>query len=263
MTGSGQTELRRGVDGAFAKMGGDGSMSPEAMRSRLIVGLDVPTVRDAESVVRALDGVVGCYKIGYQLAFAGGLEMARDLAASGTRVFLDMKLLDIDNTVAKGVEAIAKMGVSMLTLHAYPKAMRAAVAAARSSPLCLLAVTVLTSMDEQDLVEAGYEYDPHTLVLRRAEQALAAGMGGIVCAAAEAGAVRRVVGPDLAVVTPGIRPKGADAGDQKRVVTPADAIRAGASHLVVARPIVGARDRRAAAEAILAEMAAATDEARN
>ena len=142
----------------------------------------------------------------------------------------------------------------MLTLHAYPKAMKAAVAAARGSDLCLLGVTVLTSMDEQDLIDAGYEYDPHTLVLRRAEQALQAGMGGIVCAASEAAAVRKIVGPELAVVTPGIRPAGGDPGDQKRVMTPGDAIRAGASHLVVARPIVGATDRAAAAQAILAEM---------
>jgi len=229
-------------------------MGSEAIDQRLIVGLDVPTVKEAEHVVRTLDGLVNWYKIGYQLAFAGGLELARSLAASGTRVFLDMKLLDIDNTVAKGVENIAAMGVSMLTLHAYPKAMRAAVEAARGTPLCLLGVTVLTSMDRQDLVDAGYSCDPRTLVMRRAEQAVAAGMGGIVCSAAEAADVRRVVGPDMAVVTPGIRPKGAEAGDQKRVVTPADAIRAGASHLVVARPIIAAPDRRAAAEAILAEM---------
>jgi orotidine-5'-phosphate decarboxylase len=221
---------------------------------RLIVGLDVPTVREAEAVVADLDGVVSFYKIGYQLAFAGGLDFARELASGGTSVFLDMKLLDIDNTVAKGVENIAKMGVSMLTLHAYPKAMRAAVQAARGSGLCLLGVTVLTSMDEQDLIDAGYEYDPHTLVLRRAEQTLTAGMGGIVCSADEAAAVRRIVGPGLAVVTPGIRPAGADHGDQKRVVAPAAAIRSGASHLVVARPIVQASDRRAAALAILAEM---------
>jgi orotidine-5'-phosphate decarboxylase len=227
------------------------------MRERLIVGLDVPDVGEAEKLVRDLDGVVSFYKIGYQLAFAGGLDFARELAEGGTKVFLDMKLLDIDNTVAKGVENIAKMGVSMLTLHAYPKAMRAAVEAARGSDLCLLGVTVLTSMDERDLVDAGYEYDPHTLVLRRAEQALAAGMGGIVCSADEAAAVRKVVGPELAVVTPGIRPAGIDHGDQKRVMTPAAAIRAGASHLVVARPIVKAADRRAAAEAILAEMSAA------
>jgi orotidine-5'-phosphate decarboxylase len=227
------------------------------MRDRLIVGLDVPTLREAEAVVRELDGVASFYKIGYQLAFAGGLDFARELAAGGTSVFLDMKLLDIDNTVARGVENIVQMGVAMLTLHAYPKAMRAAVEAAKGSSLRLLAVTVLTSMDEQDMVEAGYEYDPHTLVLRRAEQARAAGMGGIVCSADEAAAVRGIVGADLAVVTPGIRPTGAERGDQKRVVTPAEAIRNGSSHLVVARPIVGAIDRRAAAKAILAEMAGA------
>jgi orotidine-5'-phosphate decarboxylase len=235
---------------------------PGSLADRLIVGLDVPTIAEAGKVVASLDGVAGFYKIGYQLAFAGGLDFARELAAEGKKIFLDMKLLDIDNTVAKGVENIAKMGTTMLTLHAYPKAMRAAVEAARGSGLCLLGVTVLTSMDEQDLIEAGYEYDPHTLVLRRAEQALAAGMGGIVCAASEAAAVRKIVGPDLAVVTPGIRPPGGEAGDQKRVVTPGDAIRAGASHLVVARPIVGAVDRAAAARAILAEMGAAAEGAR-
>jgi orotidine-5'-phosphate decarboxylase len=227
------------------------------MREKLIVGLDVPDIAEAEAAVRDLDGVVSFYKIGYQLAFAGGLDFARELASDGKKIFLDMKLLDIDNTIAKGVENIVKMGMSMLTLHAYPKAMRAAVEAAKGSDLTLLGVTVLTSMDEQDLIDAGYEYDPHTLVLRRAEQALAAGMGGIVCSADEAAAVRKVVGKDLAVVTPGIRPAGAEHGDQKRVMTPAAAIRAGASHLVVARPIVKAPDRRAAAEAILAETAAA------
>ncbi|TGQ74442.1 MAG: orotidine-5'-phosphate decarboxylase [Mesorhizobium sp.] len=232
-------------------------MMADTMRDRLIVGLDVPTVKDAEKAVRELEGVVSFYKIGYQLAFAGGLDFARELASGGTKIFLDMKLLDIDNTVAKGVENIVKMGMTMLTLHAYPKTMRAAVEAARGSSLCLLAVTVLTSMDEQDVIDAGYEYDPHTLVLRRAEQALHAGMGGIVCSAAEAEAVRRIVGPGMAVVTPGIRPTGGDPGDQKRVVTPGQAIRNGSSHLVVGRPIIAASDRRAAAEAILEEMRSA------
>lgn len=232
-------------------------MISDNVRDRLIVGLDVPTLAEAEKAVRELDGTVSFYKIGYQLAFAGGLDFARELASGGTRVFLDMKLLDIDNTVAKGVENIVRMGVTMLTIHAYPKAMKAAVEAARGSDLRLLGVTVLTSMDERDLIDTGYEYDPHTLVLRRSEQALHAGMGGIVCAASEAAAVRKVVGADMAVVTPGIRPAGSDHGDQKRVVTPADALRAGASHLVVARPIVAAPDRKAAAEAILAEMRAA------
>ena len=233
---------------------GDVTMSA---RDRLIVGLDVPTVAEAEKVVRTLGEAALFYKIGYQLVFAGGLEFARDLAKDGKKVFLDMKLLDIDNTVAKGVENIVKMGMTMLTLHAYPKTMRAAVEAAKGSDLCLLGVTVLTSMDEQDMIDAGYEYDPHTLVLRRSEQALHAGMGGIVCSAEEAEAVRRIVGPDMAVVTPGIRPSGSDHGDQKRVVTPAQAIRNGSSHLVVGRPIVKAPDRRAAAEAILAEMQSA------
>jgi len=228
-----------------------------AAREKLIVGLDLPGIAEAGKAVRELGDAVVFYKIGYQLAFAGGLDFARELAAEGKKIFLDMKLLDIDNTVAKGVENIAKMGMTMLTLHAYPKAMRAAVEAARGSGLTLLGVTVLTSMDAGDLAEAGYQADPRALVLQRAGQARAAGMGGIVCAATEAAAARRVVGPDMAVVTPGIRPAGADAGDQKRVMTPAEAIRAGASHIVVARPIVGAADRKAAAQAILAEMAAA------
>lgn len=225
------------------------------MRDRLIVGLDVPTVAQAGRVVETLGDTVGFYKVGYQLVFAGGLEFARDLVAQGKRVFLDMKLLDIDNTVASGVENVARMGVSMLTIHAYPKAMRAAVEAARGSDLTLLGVTVLTSMDEADLAEAGYSADPRTLVLRRAGQAREAGMGGIVCSAAEAAAVRDVVGPDMAIVTPGIRPAGADHGDQKRVMTPRDALVAGATHLVVARPVIAAPDPRAAAQAILAEMA--------
>ena len=226
-------------------------------RDRLIVGLDVPNLQEAEKVIAALGDDILYYKIGYQLVFAGGLELARDLAADGKKIFLDMKLLDIDNTVASGVENIVKMGMSMLTLHAYPKAMQAAVAAAKGSDLCLLGVTVLTSMDEQDLIAAGYEYDPHTLVLRRAEQALLAGMGGIVCSAEESAAVRKIIGPDMALVTPGIRPAGSDKGDQKRVMTPFDALKAGATHLVVSRPIVKAPDPKEAARAILSEMVSA------
>ena len=228
-----------------------------AARDRLIVGLDVPTLKEAETIVSTLGDDILFYKIGYQLAFAGGLEFARDLAADGKKIFLDMKLLDIDNTIASGVENIAKMGMSMLTLHAYPKAMKAAVEAAKGSGLCLLGVTVLTSMDAQDLIDAGYQYDPHTLVERRAEQARAAGMGGIVCSAEESARVREVVGPDMAIVTPGIRPAGAEKGDQKRVMTPYDAIKAGSTHLVVARPVVKAADPKEAARAILNEMVSA------
>jgi orotidine-5'-phosphate decarboxylase len=226
-------------------------------RERLIVGLDVPDVGEAERVVKALGDDVIFYKIGYQLVFAGGLEFARDLVADGKKVFLDMKLLDIDNTVASAVENIVRMGMTMLTLHAYPKAMRAAVAAARGTPLCLLGVTVLTSMDDADLIEAGYNLDARSLVLKRARQAADAGMGGIVCSAEEAAAVRAIVGRDMAIVTPGIRPAGAEKGDQKRVMTPSEALAAGSSHLVVARPVVKAPDPRAAARLILAEMAGA------
>ena len=225
-------------------------------RDRLIVGLDIPTVSEAERLVATLGDTVSFYKIGYQLVFAGGLELARDLVQDGRQVFLDMKLLDIDNTVAKGVENIVKMGVTMLTLHAYPKAMRAAVDAAKGSDLCLLGVTVLTSMDAADVAEAGYAQTPADLVLSRTAQARDAGMGGIVCSAEEAAAVRDILGPGMAIVTPGIRPTGAEAGDQKRVMTPGDALRRGASHLVVGRPVVQAPDPKAAAQAIIAEMQA-------
>ncbi|MGI3127104.1 orotidine-5'-phosphate decarboxylase [Nitratireductor sp. PBL-C9] len=227
------------------------------IRDRLIVGLDVPTLTEADRVVAALGDTVSFYKIGHQLAFAGGLSFARELAGSGKKIFLDMKLLDIDNTVAKGVENIARMGMTMLTIHAYPKAMRAAVKAAEGSGLTLLGVTVLTSMDDADLNDAGYALTARELVAKRVAQAREAGMGGIVCAPTEVEEMHGVAGPDMALVTPGIRPAGSDHGDQKRVMTPGDAIRAGSTHLVVARPIVAAQDPKAAAEAILNEMAAA------
>ncbi len=229
-------------------------MNAVAARDRLIVGLDVPTVEQASHIVEKLGDVVSFYKIGHQLAFVGGLDLAHDLKAQGKSVFLDMKLLDIDNTVAKGVENIAKMGVDMLTIHAYPKAMQAAVDAADGSSLCLLAVTVLTSMDADDLADAGYHDAPETLVLKRATQAKEAGMGGIVASALEARAIREVIGTEMALVTPGIRPSGADKGDQKRVMSPGDALSAGASHLVVARPVVAADDPLVAARQILGEM---------
>jgi orotidine-5'-phosphate decarboxylase len=225
-----------------------------AKRNRLIVALDVPTVGEAEAVVMEIGDAVSFYKIGYQLAFAGGLDFAKHLTASGKQVFLDMKLLDIDNTIAKAVENIAKLGVSMLTIHAYPKAMRAAVEAAKGSPLCLLGVTVLTSMDNADLADAGYATDAASLVAKRANQARKAGMGGVVCSPEEAAAVRKILGPDMTLVTPGIRPAGSDKGDQKRVATPGDAIASGASHLVVGRPITGANDRKAAALEIISQM---------
>lgn len=226
---------------------------------RLIVGLDVPTIAEARAIVAATKDHVGTYKIGHQLLFTGGTALAEELIAAGRDVFLDAKLLDIDNTVAHGVTALGRLGAAFLTIHAYPKAMRAAVAAKRASGVStkLLAVTVLTSMDNDDLAEAGYAGTVKGLVATRAAQALAAGMDGIVCAPHEVTALRQIVGPDMALVTPGVRPAGSAAGDQKRVMTPGDAIRAGASHLVVGRPVVAAADPGAAAAAITAEIAAA------
>ena len=230
---------------------------------RLIVPLDVPSIADARAAIAELGDAVSFYKIGHQLAYApekeNGFHLAKELIDQGKQVFLDLKLLDIDNTVAKGVESVAGLGVTMLTLHAYPKAMRAAVSALQGAPLTLLGVTVLTSMDDADLLEAGYALNAKDLVSRRAEQARDAGMGGLVSSALEAAAVREIVGPyengkGMAIVTPGIRPTGADHGDQKRVMTPAKALQEGASHLVVGRPIMAASDRRAAALAIVEEI---------
>lgn len=224
-------------------------------RDRLIVGLDLPGVAAAEAMVERLGETVTFYKVGYQLAYApGGLEFTRALAASGRQVFLDLKLLDIGNTVAKGVEAVAALGVSMLTVHAYPQAMRAAAKAAEGSGLTILGVTVMTSLDDGDLAEAGYASSVDALVMRRAEQAKACGIGGLVASAAEARRLRAAIGPQMAIVTPGIRPAGAALDDQKRAVAPAEAIAGGASHLVVARPVVGAADPKGAAAAIVADM---------
>ncbi|WP_414473197.1 orotidine-5'-phosphate decarboxylase [Microvirga sp. M2] len=228
------------------------------MRDRLIIGLDVPSVEEARAVVTRIGDAGSFYKIGYQLAYAGGFEFARELIGQGKKIFLDLKLHDIGNTVEEGVRSIARMGVTFLTVHAYPQTMRAAVAGKAGSSLKILAVTVLTSYDDNDLVEAGYApVSAAELVARRAEQARDIGIDGIVCAATEAGRVRGIVGRNRLIVTPGIRPAGAEAGDQKRIVTPGDAIRNGATHLVVARPIVKAADPRAAAEAIVREMAEA------
>jgi orotidine-5'-phosphate decarboxylase len=230
---------------------------PISPRDRLIVALDLPAIADAEAMIARLGDSVTFYKIGLQLIFAGGIPLAEKLARTGKKVFLDAKLLDIDNTVAGAVASIAAMGVTFLTIHAYPQAMRAAVAARGAAPLKLLAVTVLTSMDEKDIAAAGYAGSVSALVARRAADARAAGIDGIVASPAEAAAIRQIVGRDVAIVTPGIRPAGAAAGDQKRVASPADAIRAGADYLVVGRPITSAADPKAAADAIVAEIAAA------
>jgi orotidine-5'-phosphate decarboxylase len=229
---------------------------PLAPRDRLIVALDLPTLSDAEAMVERLGDSVSFYKVGYQLAFAGGLAFAGELARR-KRVFLDMKLHDIENSVAKGVENVARLGVSFLTVHAYPQTMKAAVAARDGSGLKILAVTVLTSYDDIDLAESGYSQSVDALVARRAQQAHDLGVDGLVCSPEEASPLRLAVGHDMVFVTPGIRPQGSARGDQKRVTTPAQAIRAGADYLVVGRPITAAGDPKAAAQAIVDEIAAA------
>ncbi|HSP23742.1 MAG TPA: orotidine-5'-phosphate decarboxylase [Saliniramus sp.] len=229
-----------------------------SVQDRLIVALDIGSVDEARALVAKIGDAGTFYKIGYRLGFAGGLPFARELLDQGKRVFLDFKLHDIGNTVAEGVSSVAAMGVDFLTVHAYPQTMRAAVEGKAGSPLKILAVTVLTSYDEADLREAGYAGNVADLVARRAGQAREIGIDGIVCSAQETASVRAALGPDRLIVTPGIRPGGADAGDQKRVVTPADAIRRGADHLVVGRPITQAGDPRAAALAVVEEIARAT-----
>jgi orotidine-5'-phosphate decarboxylase len=232
-------------------------LTPRNARDRLIVALDVPSVGEAEALVDRLGDTVTFYKIGMQLAFAGGLPLVESLVASGRRVFLDMKLLDIDNTVEMAVRSIVRLGATLTTIHAYPQAMEAAVKGRGDSALGLLAVSVLTSMDDNDLKRAGYAENAETIVEARAAAASAISMDGIVCSARESATVREIVGPDLMIVTPGIRPAGSDSGDQKRIVTPADAIAAGSDYLVVGRPVSQADDPAAAAEAIIAEIAGA------
>ena len=225
-----------------------------APRERLIVALDLPSVEASEALVGRLGDAVSFYKIGYQLAYAGGLSYAQKLASSGKQVFLDLKLHDIGNTVAHGVKSVARLGATFLTVHAYPQTMQAAVEA-REGALRILGVTVLTSYDDDDLKAAGYATPVKALVASRAEKARALGVDGLVCSPEEAANVRAIMGAGMTLITPGIRPAGTGAGDQKRVMTPAAAIAAGADYLVVGRPIVAAPDPRAAAEAIVAEIA--------
>jgi orotidine-5'-phosphate decarboxylase len=224
-------------------------------RDRLIVALDMASVEDARAMVARLGDSVSFYKIGYQLGFAGGVTFTRELIDSGKEVFVDLKLHDIGNTVAQGVKSVARLGAKFLTVHAYPQTMQAAVEA-REAGLRILAVTVLTSSDDADLVAAGYAFTVPQLVARRAAQAREIGVDGLVCSPEEVASLRAIVGPKLALVTPGIRPVGSSPDEQKRVATPAAAIAAGADYLVVGRPVIAAADPKAAAVAIVTEIAA-------
>jgi orotidine-5'-phosphate decarboxylase len=226
-------------------------------RERLIVALDAPDVGVARGLVERIGDGASFYKVGMELAYAGGLKLAPELASAGKQVFLDFKLHDIPNTVERATAQAAKLGATFLTVHAYPQTMRAAVAGAKGTGMRILAVTVLTSYDDADLFDAVYRFGVVETVQRRAEQALSLGVDGLVASAAEAAMARRTVCDRMLIVTPGIRPAGAAAGDQKRVATPAEAIRNGADYLVVGRPVTQAPDPRAAAEAVVAEIARA------
>src|SRR5580692_1190268 len=223
-------------------------------RDRMIVALDLPGVEAAEAMIARLGDSVTFYKIGYQLAYAGGLPLVRQLADAGKKVFVDLKLHDIGNTVARGVESVASLGATFLTVHAYPQTMKAAVEARAGSGLKILAVTVLTSYDDGDLHAAGYRLGVADLVEARAQQGQVLGIDGIVCSPEEAAALHKIVGHQMVLVTPGIRPAGSASGDQKRIMTPSRAISAGADYLVVGRPVLEAADPRAAADAIQAEI---------
>jgi orotidine-5'-phosphate decarboxylase len=226
-------------------------------REKLIVVLDFATPREAEGLVTMLGDSVHFYKIGLELTCGGGLPFAQDLIKDGKQVFLDLKLHDIAITVSRACAQIAGLGVRFLTVHAYPQTMKAVKSAATGSSLRLLGVTVLTSYDNHDLADAGYAYGIADLVARRAAQAHEAGLDGLILSAEEADAVRARFGRDMILVTPGIRPAGAEASDQKRTMTPAAAIAAGADYLVVGRPVTQAKNPHEAAETIISEIASA------
>ena len=226
-----------------------------AARDRLIVALDLPNTKAAEAMVAKLGDEVSFYKIGMELTYGGGLGLARDLVQAGKKVFLDLKLHDIPNTVARATAQVADMGATFLTIHAYPQTMRAAKAGSLSSAMQILGVTVMTSYDDSDLLAAGYAMGVKDLVAQRARQAKEIGIGGLILSAEEVRAMRKLVGETLDLVTPGIRPAGAAVGDQKRVMTPGEAITAGATRLVIGRPITEAPDPKAAADAVVDEIA--------
>ena len=227
-------------------------------RDRLIVALDMPNLEGAKTLIEGLGDAVGVYKIGLELLFAGGFALAQELAGHGHRVFVDAKLLDIEATVERATATIARMGAAFLTVHATDhKTLAAAVRGRGDSSLKLLGVTVLTNLTQADLIEQCCDHPLQELVLHRAKLAKEAGLDGVVASGHEAAQIREAVGPGFLIVTPGVRPRGSETQDQARVATPRSAIAAGADYLVVGRPITRAADPRAAADAIVAEIAEA------
>ncbi len=227
-------------------------------RDRLMVAIDVPGPNEACALIETIGDAAGVFKIGLELLFSGGFALVDELAAKGHRIFLDAKLLDIEATVERATAAIARSGAAFLTVHATDsKTLKAAARGRGSSGLKLLGVTVLTNLGPGDLKEQGIIEPPVALVPQRAQLAQDAGFDGVVCSGKEAAALRERLGRNFLIVTPGIRPAGADANDQTRAVTPEAAIKAGADYLVVGRPITRAEDPRGAAERIVEEIEAA------
>ncbi len=222
---------------------------------RLIVALDLPTIHEAERMAELVGDHAVFFKIGMELAYIGGIPLGERLLKAGKKVFFDLKLHDIPNTVERATAQIAGIGADFMTVHAYPQTLAAAVKASAGSRLGILGVTILTSMNEADAAAAGYAGALPDLVRTKARQTAESGAAGVVCSPLEIGSVRAAVGPEPKIVTPGVRPAGAPLGDQKRVLTPAEAIRAGVDHIVVGRPITQAADPAAAAKAIQAEIA--------
>lgn len=237
-------------------------MSAIQAKDRLIVALDVKDIDAARQVVQQLDGVADFFKVGLTLQLAAGVEdFIRSLIKEGKRVFLDYKYYDISETLKKTVARASELGVSFLTIHGPSVLIRAAVEGRGNSNLKLFTVTVLTSLDAGDIAEMGYsQHTPEQLVLFRAKKALDAGCDGVIASGLEAAQIKALSKDKLLVITPGIRPDGYPDDDQKRKTTPRDAVSAGADYLVVGRPITGAKDLRAAASEILAQMQSAFDE---
>lgn len=231
------------------------AVAPQTADPRLIVALDVPTVEEAAALVARLGDAVSFYKVGLELFAGDGMALARELKAQGKQVFLDWKLHDIGTTVQRAAAALAKAGGDFLTVHGEPQVMEAAVRGKGGSDLKILAVTVLTSLTDADLVEMGYAEGAEALVERRIHQAIRAGCDGVVASPHEAALARKIGGPGFLVVTPGVRPDWAAKNDQARAATPREALTAGASHLVVGRPITAAGDPLDAARRIAAEIA--------
>ena len=231
-------------------------MTPKTLGDpRLILPLDLPSVGEARQMVETLGDAVSFYKIGLELLATDGMSLARELKVEGKQIFLDWKLHDIGATVERSARVLAGAGCDLLTVHAEPQVMQAAVKAKAGSDLKILAVTVLTSLTDADLIEMGYAFSARDLVARRIKQAVECGVDGIVSSPHEAALAREIAGPDFLVVTPGVRPFWAAKNDQARAATPADALKAGASHLVCGRPITAANDPREAALKVVAEMA--------